>query len=174
MELDKEPSWWNLLSLTAEEATQRLQVLQGMQKAVSQAQQVLLQGGRGAGRKALETLPEELQTLWQQHQRDGENIYCVDRFLVLEAQPWLLEQCELVKHREELRQQALGNAVATLPFESLARYEAHLDRKFEKVLTMIIKLKEMKSGKQLTPGTAGDTEVPPPVPSFPNNKRMGE
>ena len=59
--------------------------------------------------------------------------------------PHLAEEKRLLDNADLLRRQALGSAVSGLPFESIARYEAHLDRKFERTLSMLIKLKAMKT-----------------------------
>mgnify|MGYP005865935287 CR=1 FL=1 len=44
------------------------------------------------------------------------------------------------------RSQTLGEAVQVGRLESLARYETHLDRKFERTLAMLLKLRELRSG----------------------------
>lgn len=69
--------------------------------------------------------------------------------------PHLAEEKRLLDNADLLRRQALGSAVSGLPFESIARYEAHLDRKFERTLSMLIKLKAMKT----VPADGGQTSV---------------
>lgn len=96
-------------------------------------------------RQALEALPSSLTDLWYAKDRYGETIYQVDRFLENEVLPHLAEEKRLLENADSLRRQALGSAVAGLPFELIARYEAHLDRKFERTLSMLIKLKAMKT-----------------------------
>lgn len=54
--------------------------LQVMYESVAKVQ-LLTQGGRGAARRALETLPEAVSALWFEKERYGETIYQVDRFL---------------------------------------------------------------------------------------------
>ena len=99
----------------------------------------------GSARKAVETLSNSLTDLWYSKDRYSETIYQVDRFLENEVLPHLSEEQRLLENAESLRRQALGSAVAGLPFESIARYEAHLDRKFERTLSMLLKLKTMKA-----------------------------
>jgi hypothetical protein len=43
-----------------------------------------------------------------------------------------------------IRQQSFGEAMNTPALEGLARYELHLDRKFEKTITMLIRFQQMK------------------------------
>lgn len=42
--------------------------------------------------------------------------------------------------------QTLGEAVQARKLENLARYETHLDRKFERTLGMLLKLRELRGG----------------------------
>jgi hypothetical protein len=49
-----------------------------------------------------------------------------------------------VGRRPLLRSQALGEAFGPRQLEGMARYEVHLDRKLERMLAMLLKLKELK------------------------------
>jgi hypothetical protein len=49
-----------------------------------------------------------------------------------------------LEHRDAIREQAIGSAYATQRLESTARYEVHLDRKLERTLAMLIRLKELR------------------------------
>jgi len=44
------------------------------------------------------------------------------------------------RHHEAIKNQALGEGLQAYWLEKLSRYETHLDRKFERVLTLLIKL----------------------------------
>jgi hypothetical protein len=44
------------------------------------------------------------------------------------------------------RVQTLGDAMQARKLENLARYETHLDRKFERTLGMLLKLRELRGG----------------------------
>lgn len=43
-----------------------------------------------------------------------------------------------------IREQAFGGALDPEKFEQLGRYEVHLDRKFERTLSMLLKLKDLR------------------------------
>lgn len=133
-----------ILALDADGLERRKEALRAVYNTVDKSRLILDQGGRGAARKALEALPNSLRELWYAKDRYDETIYQVDRFLENEVLPHLAEERRLLENADALRRQALGSAVTGLPFESIARYEAHLDRKFERTLSMLIKLKAMK------------------------------
>ena len=49
-----------------------------------------------------------------------------------------------LKHRSLIRAPALGEAFDPDRLEPLSRYETHLDRKLERTLTMLIRLRELR------------------------------
>jgi len=49
--------------------------------------------------------------------------------------------------RPLIRDQAFGEALDPDKLERLGRYEVHLDRKLERMLTMLLRLKELKQGR---------------------------
>ena len=49
-----------------------------------------------------------------------------------------------LKHRDEIRDQAFGIAYGTNELDVPARYEVHLDRKLERTLAMLVRLKELR------------------------------
>ena len=51
-------------------------------------------------------------------------------------------------HRDALREQAFGGAFKPDSLEKLARYETHLDRKLERILTVLVKLQELRRDRE--------------------------
>jgi len=49
-----------------------------------------------------------------------------------------------VRHQPAIRAQTLGEGLPVHRLEKLNRYETHLDRKFERTLAMLVKLKELR------------------------------
>ena len=47
-------------------------------------------------------------------------------------------------NRPLIREQAFGEALDANKLEPLARYEVHLDRKFERMLAMLLRLKDLR------------------------------
>lgn len=48
------------------------------------------------------------------------------------------------EHRDAIRDQAIGAAYGTQRVEVVARYEVHLDRKLERTLAMLVRLRELR------------------------------
>jgi hypothetical protein len=57
---------------------------------------------------------------------------------------WYDEPVLELRHRDVIRDQALGIAYATDGLEVPARYEVHLDRKFERTVAMLVRLREFR------------------------------
>jgi hypothetical protein len=57
---------------------------------------------------------------------------------------WFEDPLLELKHRDAIRDQALGIAYAADDLEVPARYEVHLDRKLERTLAMLIRLQEVR------------------------------
>ena len=106
--------------------------------------------------RALTTLRNNTQAWWQEqlgwapkdydeerkpYSADAESL---KRFLEDEVLPWY-EKCRLeLEYRPLIREQAFGEAVNPDQLERLARYEVHLDRKLERTVAMLLKLRELR------------------------------
>lgn len=80
---------------------------------------------------------------------DGEEPATADvdglrRFLEGQVQPWFDNRKKELANRPLIREQAFGEALNPDKLERLGRYEVHLDRKLERMLTMLLRLKEMR------------------------------
>ena len=64
---------------------------------------------------------------------------------------WYEEPVAELEHRDTIRDQALGATYATPRVEVITRYEVHLDRKLERTLAMLVRLKELRG-----PGPTAD------------------
>ena len=49
------------------------------------------------------------------------------------------------RHHDAIVNQTIGEGLQAYKLEKLSRYEIHLDRKFERTLAMLIKLKDLRS-----------------------------
>jgi hypothetical protein len=66
------------------------------------------------------------------------------RFLEGEVLPWFENRKKELANRPLIREQAFGEALDPDKLERLGRYEVHLDRKLERMLTMLLRLKDLR------------------------------
>lgn len=74
----------------------------------------------------------------------------LQRFLTKEALPWLESRMTELENRPLIREQAFGASLNPEAMEKLARYEVHLDRKLEKSLGMLYRLKELSASSPVS------------------------
>ncbi len=91
----------------------------------------------------LETDPDDLD--------EGQEPFTADpdalrRFIETEVLPWYDRRRTELANRPLIRDQAFGESLNGEKLEVLARYEVHLDRKLERMLTMLLRLKELRQG----------------------------
>jgi hypothetical protein len=67
-------------------------------------------------------------------------------FLEREVLPWFEARKKELANRPLIREQAFGEALDPDKLERLGRYEVHLDRKLERMLTMLLRLKDLRQG----------------------------
>jgi hypothetical protein len=58
--------------------------------------------------------------------------------------PWFENRKKELANRPLIREQAFGEALDPDKLERLGRYEVHLDRKLERMLTMLLRLKDLR------------------------------
>jgi hypothetical protein len=68
----------------------------------------------------------------------------LQRFLENEVLPWFETRKKELANRPLIREQAFGEALDPYKLERLGRYEVHLDRKLERTLTILLRLKELR------------------------------
>jgi len=65
-------------------------------------------------------------------------------FLTDEVLSWLGKRRQQLMHRPLVREHAFGESLDPHKLERLGRYEVHLDRKLERMLAMLYRLKELR------------------------------
>jgi hypothetical protein len=68
------------------------------------------------------------------------------RFLQVQVLPWFDTRRKELANRPLIREQAFGEALDPDKLERLGRYEVHLDRKLERMLAMLLRLKDLRQG----------------------------
>jgi hypothetical protein len=116
--------------------------------AANKASAILRKGGGRAYEKALRALPPDTREWWQGCVDDEEypaDMTGLAAFLSDHVTPFIYQQEKESRHHDAIVNQTIGEGLQAHRLEKLSRYETHLDRKFERTLAMLIKLKELRS-----------------------------
>jgi hypothetical protein len=122
---------------------------QGMSR---RALNILKDGGPDAYETGLGALGEDTREYWQgclSEPPDDRFTYtataeALKAWIERHWREWHDQPIVELQHRKAIRDQAFGIAYAADGLEMPARYEVHLDRKLERTLTMLIKLRELR------------------------------
>ena len=116
------------------------------------------EAGLAAYEAGLAALREDIQSLWadrlardpdklgEDEQPATADVEGLRRFLEGEVLPWFDNRRKELANRPLIREQAFGEALDPDKLERLGRYEIHLDRKLERMLAMLLRLKELRQG----------------------------
>lgn len=107
---------------------------------------------------ALATLPGQIRDEWEElisapdHEfedgyRPEAGINDLRSFLEEDVIPRLSRRLQHIGNRALIREQAYGDALCSQALDRVARYETHLDRKFERTLSMLIRLQNIRRGR---------------------------
>jgi hypothetical protein len=118
--------------------------------ATNKASVILNKGGDRAYEKALRALLPDSREWWQNFVDDEE--YAGDAsglaaFISEHVSPFCDQQEKELRHHDAIVNQTIGEGLQAYKLEKLSRYETHLDRKFERTLAMLIKLKDLRSSR---------------------------
>ena len=140
----------DLVGMTPEEIAERQRDTQHDLEATRKASAILMRGGANAFDKALRALLPDSRELWQDYVEEEEytaNAEGLSVFIREHIEPICMVMEKEARHHEAIKAQTLGEGLQVHRLEKLTRYEKHLDRKFERTLAMIFKLKELRSRK---------------------------
>jgi hypothetical protein len=116
---------------------------------VMKVMRVLRKGGDKAYQKGIKAMTCEDRENWEEwladeeYQATSDDLY---KFIDTHIFPEAVVMMKEAKHHFAIKNQALGEGLRPAELESLCRYETHLDRKFQRILGMLIKLKELRGG----------------------------
>jgi hypothetical protein len=119
-------------------------------EATQKASAILRKGGANAYDKALRALREDSRDWWESRLEDEEHTADADglaSFINEHLYTFCLTQEKEARHHDAIVNQTIGEGLQAYKLEKLSRYETHLDRKFERTLAMLIKLKDLKAMK---------------------------
>ena len=141
---------------TTTETEEEIRETQEDEAMTSRAMKLLSSKRNDAYEAALVALREDTQAWWAdmlardpEEMEEGEEPATADveglrRFLEGEVLPWFDNRKKELANRPLIREQAFGQALDPDKLERLGRYEVHLDRKLERMLSMLIRLRELR------------------------------
>jgi hypothetical protein len=146
---------------TAATTTMELGKLDQRETITARALDLLQTGKARAYDKALDTLSEDTREQWNElikhkpalgllmfdntESRYTANADGLAEFLRKEMMPSCQSRRRELENRPQIREQVIGEALDADKLERLARYEIHLDRKLERMLSMLIRLQELRA-----------------------------
>ena len=119
-------------------------------EATEKAAAILRRGGTTAYDKALRALLPDSRDGWQEYVEEEEYPATAEglaEFIGVHLDPICRSLEAEARHHEAIKAQALGEGLQVHRLEKLTRYETHLDRKFERTLAMLVKLKALRGGR---------------------------
>ena len=140
----------DLMELTPQDVAERQRDARHDLDATRKAAAILRRGDAKAYDKALRALLPDSRDWWEEYVAEDE--YPADAsglasFIQEHLEPICMEQEKEARHHEAIKNQTLGEGLIAYKLEKLSRYETHLDRKFERTLAMLIKLKDLRTSR---------------------------
>jgi len=139
-----------LMVATAEEISRQQNDAAVELAAARKAAAVLRQGGDNAYGKALRRLTAESRAWWGEYVEEEEYPATAEglaEFVGKVLTPCCCQRDYEARNQPAIKAQALGEGLQAHKLEKLNRYETHLDRKFERTLAMLLKMKELRGGR---------------------------
>ena len=140
----------DLMDLKPDDVAKGQQAAQHDLDATNKASLILRKGGGRAYDKALRALMPDTREWWQNYVDDEK--YPADArglaaFITEQVTPFVYQQEKESRHHDAIVNQTIGEGLQAYKLEQLSRYETHLDRKFERTLAMLFKLKDFRSSR---------------------------
>lgn len=140
----------DLMDATPEEVTESQRAARHDLDATNKASAILSKGGDRAYDKALRALLPDSREWWESYVEEEE--YTADAagltsFIAIHLSPLCHQQEKESRHHAAIVNQTIGEGLQAYKLERLSRYETHLDRKFERTLAMLIKLKDLRGSR---------------------------
>lgn len=115
--------------------------------ATQKAAAILRKGGPNAYTKARRALIQESRDWWDEHVEEEEHPATAEglaEFIRDSLEPICYRMVKEAEFTPAIKAQTLGEGLQAHRLEKLNRYETHLDRKFERTLAMLLKLKDLR------------------------------
>lgn len=139
----------DLFDSTPEDNAESLKSAELDLAAGRKAAAILRKGGANAYEKARRALIPESRDWWDEHVADEEHPATAEglaKFIRVSLEPICYRMVQEARYTPAIKAQTVGEGLQAHRFEKLNRYEVHLDRKFERTLAMLLKLKSLRGG----------------------------
>ena len=137
----------DLLSATPEEVAKHQRYTNLDLTATRKAETILRKGGPNAYEKARRTLIPDSRDWWDDYVDDESYPATAEglaQFIREILEPICIRMEHEARYQPAIKAQTLGEGLQVYRLENLNRYETHLDRKFERTLAMLLKMKELR------------------------------
>jgi hypothetical protein len=117
--------------------------------ATRKAAAILRKGGPNAYAKARRALLQESRDWWDEHVEEDEQPATAEglaEYIRETLEPIAFQMEREARFTPAIKAQTLGEGLRAHLLEKLNRYETHLDRKFERTLAMLLKVKQLRGG----------------------------
>ncbi len=115
--------------------------------ATQKAAAILRKGGPNAYTKAVRALTQDSRDWWDEQVEEAEQPATAEglaEFIRDSLEPICYRILKEAEFTPAIKAQTLGEGLRAHLLEKLNRYETHLDRKFERTLAMLLKLKDLR------------------------------
>ncbi|MGE5470289.1 MAG: hypothetical protein ACM3X0_05770 [Bacteroidota bacterium] len=118
--------------------------------ATEKARAILRKSGPNVYERAMRALREDSREWWEAEADEGNypaNEEGLAQFIDDELWPHCYAYDKKARYTPAIQVQTLGEGLQAHRLDKLHRYETHLDRKFERTLAMLLKLRELRGNK---------------------------
>ncbi len=139
----------DLLDLTPEDVAKDQRSTNLDLAATRKAAAILRNGGPNAYIKARRALIQESRDYWDEHVEEGSHPATTEglsKYIRETLEPICFQLEREARFTPAIKAQTVGEGLRAHMLEKLNRYETHLDRKFERTLAMLLKLKSLRGG----------------------------
>ena len=139
--------WVGIMKSTPEEVEQSQKEATEYRQSIEKILSRLRKCGDKVYEKAVKAMSPYDQENWEEWLEEEEfspNAEDLIKYINTDLWPAAVSMEIEALHHFAIKNQTLGEGLKPIEFESLCRYETHLDRKLQRILGMLVKLKEMR------------------------------
>jgi hypothetical protein len=140
----------DMMTATPEEMAERQRDAELDLAATRKAAEILRWGRTNSYEKARRALLPGSCEWWDENVEDESCLATAEglaAFIRDHLEPLCIRMEKEARYQPAIKAQTLGEGLQAYKLEKLNRYETHLDRKFERTLAMLLKMKDLRSGR---------------------------